>query len=76
MLAKQIQKIVAENHAIVSSFSDEAKEIRYWEIVGFAKVPCGGTHIKTTGELGIVLLKRGKRLGANKERIEIYLSSE
>jgi Ser-tRNA(Ala) deacylase AlaX len=76
LLAKQIQKIVAENHAIVSSFSDEAKELRYWEITGFAKVPCGGTHIKTTGELGTVLLKRGKRLGANKERIEIYLGSE
>jgi Ser-tRNA(Ala) deacylase AlaX len=76
LLAMQIQEIVDANHAIVSSFSDEAKEIRYWEIAGFAKVPCGGTHIKNTGELGTVLLKRGKRLGANKERIEIYLNSE
>jgi len=75
-LEKKIKEIVNSNYAIVSNFSDKAKAIRYWEIDGFAKVPCGGTHIKNTGEMGIIVLKRGKRLGANKERIEIYLSGE
>lgn len=74
LIEKKIQEIVEGDHSIVSSFSDTVKEIRYWEIAGFAKVPCGGTHIKNTGEMGSILLKRGKRLGANKERIEIYLS--
>jgi Ser-tRNA(Ala) deacylase AlaX len=73
LLEEKIQEIIDLNATIVSNFSDEIKEIRYWEIADFAKVPCGGTHIKNTGEVGTVLLKRGKRLGANKERIEIYI---
>jgi len=48
--------------------------MRYWEIEGFAKVDCGGTHIRKTGEIGDIILKRGKSLGSNKERIEIYLN--
>ncbi len=75
-LEKMIKEIVDSNHAIISSFSDKVKEIRYWEIAGFAKVPCGGTHIKNTVEMGTILLKRGKRLGTNKERIEIYIKDK
>jgi Ser-tRNA(Ala) deacylase AlaX len=73
LLKKRLQEIIDSNAVILSNFSDEEREIRYWEIDGFAKVPCGGTHIKNTKEMGTVLLKRGKRLGANKERIEIYI---
>lgn len=73
MLQKWIEEMIESNAPILSEFSDEEQEIRYWKIDGFGKVPCGGTHIKNTGEIGSVLLKRGKRLGANKERIEIYL---
>jgi Ser-tRNA(Ala) deacylase AlaX len=73
LLQKRITEIIDSNASILSRFSDEEQEIRYWEIEGFGKVPCGGTHIKNTGEIGAILLKRGKRLGANKERIEIYL---
>lgn len=74
LLQRKIEEIIDSNAPILSRFSDEEQEIRYWEIDGFGKVPCGGTHIKNTGEMGTILLKRGKRLGANKERIEIYLS--
>ena len=74
LLQKKMEEIINSNAPILSCFSDEEREIRYWEIKGFGKVPCGGTHIKNTGEMGTILLKRGKRLGANKERIEIYLS--
>ncbi|AJQ26752.1 alanyl-tRNA editing protein [Pelosinus fermentans] len=73
LLQKRIEEIIDSSIPILSCFSDEEREIRYWKIDGFGKVPCGGTHIKNTGEIGAVLLKRGKRLGANKERIEIYL---
>lgn len=74
LLQKKIEDIINSNAPILSSFSNEKQEIRYWEIDGFGKVLCGGTHIKNTGEMGTILLKRGKRLGAGKERIEIYLS--
>ncbi len=44
---------------------------RWWECLGW-KVPCGGTHVKNTKEIGNVKLKR-KNIGSGKERIEIYL---
>jgi Ser-tRNA(Ala) deacylase AlaX len=45
---------------------------RWWECKGW-KVPCGGTHVKNTQEIGNVRLKR-KNIGSGKERIEIYLA--
>jgi Ser-tRNA(Ala) deacylase AlaX len=62
--------LIAADHPIVSAFSDEANQRRYWEIEGFAKVPCGGTHLKRTGEIGPISLKR-VNIGKGKERIEI-----
>jgi Ser-tRNA(Ala) deacylase AlaX len=73
VLMEKINSLVSENLEIISDFSDEENEIRYWEIKGFAKVPCGGTHLKRTGEIGTIKLKRCN-LGKDKERIEIYLS--
>jgi len=72
-LLQSIEDLVARNMEIVSAFSDATHEIRYWEIEGFAKVPCGGTHIKRTGEIGTIKLKRNN-IGGGKERIEILLT--
>jgi alanyl-tRNA synthetase len=59
---------------IVTAFADEACERRYWEVDGFAKMPCGGTHPRTTAEVGAIELRR-RNTGKGKERIEITLSS-
>jgi len=64
--------LVGQDREIVSAFSDETRESRYWEIAGFARVACGGTHLKRTGEVGAISLKR-KNIGKGKERIEVYL---
>jgi len=72
ILQAQASELIAADHPILSTFSDEARERRTWEIEGFAKVACGGTHLKRTGEVGALTLKR-KNVGKNKERIEIYL---
>lgn len=64
--------LIAADHPIISAWSDQANERRYWEIAGFARVSCGGTHIKRTGEIGAIALKR-KNVGRGKERIEIVL---
>jgi len=72
LLSREIKHLVDRDVPINSQFSDQEQEFRYWEIVNFAKVPCGGTHLKKTGELGLVLLKRNN-LGKGKERIEISL---
>lgn len=70
-LTEQAQALIDADHAIVSAFSDEAAQRRYWEIEGFGRVSCGGTHLRRTGEIGRLRLKRNN-IGQGKERIEIY----
>lgn len=70
MMQEKAGALIAADHPIVSAFSDEANQRRYWEIAGFAHVPCGGTHLKRTGEIGVITLKR-VNIGKGKERIEI-----
>lgn len=71
-LQSEASRIIEENLPITSDFSNVESEERYWEIEGFGKVPCGGTHLKTTGEIGPIKLKRDN-IGKGKERIEISL---
>jgi Ser-tRNA(Ala) deacylase AlaX len=66
------QTLIAADHPIASAFEDEANERRHWEVLGFARVHCGGTHLHRTGEVGALELKR-KNVGRGKERIEIYI---
>lgn len=73
MMQEKAGALIAADHPIVSAFSDEANQRRYWEIAGFARVPCGGTHLKRTGEIGALSLKR-VNIGKGKERIEIRVS--
>lgn len=72
-LQSELTKLVKNDFEIISDYSDKLNQRRYWEITGFAKVPCGGTHLKSTGEIGELCLKR-KNIGAGKERIEIILA--
>ncbi|HSQ40236.1 MAG TPA: hypothetical protein VLM78_08735 [Anaerolineales bacterium] len=41
-------------------------------MAGFAHVPCGGTHLKRTGEVGRIELKRDN-IGKGKERIKVTI---
>ncbi|WP_299531642.1 alanyl-tRNA editing protein [uncultured Herbaspirillum sp.] len=66
------RQLVAADRPIVTAFSDEAAGRRYWEVEGFARMACGGTHPRTTAEVGTIRLKR-KNTGRGKERIEILL---
>lgn len=71
-LQDKLQQLITADLDIHSEFSDPVQERRYWEIEGFGKVECGGTHIRRTGEIGRLALKRVNP-GAGKERIEITL---
>lgn len=73
LLETAANHIVQKDRVIVSAYSDEADERRFWEVTGFARVPCGGTHLKRTGEVGRIELKRDN-IGKGKERIEVYVS--
>ncbi len=72
-LTEKANALVGANLGIISAYSDEQTQKRYWEIVGFARVACGGTHIRKTGEVGHIQLKR-KNVGKGKERIEIVVT--
>lgn len=73
LLQDEAQAIIDSDQEIISAFSDEVNERRYWKINEFSQVPCGGTHIKRTSEMGKISLKRVNP-GKGKERIEIYVS--
>jgi Ser-tRNA(Ala) deacylase AlaX len=72
-IALAAQAIIAADHPVISAYSDAAAERRYWEINGFARVPCGGTHLRRSGEIGPITLKRANP-GKGKERVEIRLA--
>lgn len=69
----EVARLVGADLEIVSAFEDEGTQRRYWEIAGFARVPCGGTHPRRTGEVGAIVLAR-KNPGKGIERIEVRLS--
>lgn len=71
-LLAEYNEIIKRDLPIVTGFDDLKNQRRYWEIEGFSKVPCGGTHVKSTAEVGQVSLKR-VNIGSGKERIEITL---
>ncbi|WP_440878868.1 alanine--tRNA ligase-related protein [Vibrio natriegens] len=74
-LLSKAQALIDSDSIITSEFSDQTKERRYWKVEGFAQVPCGGTHLKRTSEVGEIALKR-KNVGKGKERVEITLVRE
>lgn len=65
-------EIIKSDRPIEKGYSDVATQRRFWKIDGFAQVPCGGTHVQSTAEVGFVTLKRD-RPGKSIERIEIRL---
>lgn len=65
-------EIIKKDLSIEKDYSDVATQRRFWRIEGFAQVPCGGTHVDQTGEVGFVTLKR-EHPGKSIERIEIRL---
>jgi Ser-tRNA(Ala) deacylase AlaX len=68
----QYNKIITNNTPIQKGYSDIQNQRRFWKIDRFAQVPCGGTHVNTTSEVGFITLKRD-RPGKSIERIEIRL---
>lgn len=74
-LSSQAQALVDQDMEIISAYADESSQKRYWEVPGFARIPCGGTHLKRTGEVGNIMLKR-KNIGKAKERVEVYAAAK
>lgn len=73
-LFEEYNKVIAADLTIEKGFLDETNQIRYWRLPNIATVPCGGTHVRSTGEVGAIELNRDR---ANKgvERIRILLKN-
>lgn len=71
-ILSQYNEIIKQDLPIVTGFSDIENQRRFWEIEGFSKVSCGGTHVRSTREVGYITLKRSN-IGGGKERVEIRL---
>jgi len=56
-------------------WTDENRR-RHWLAEGMPEMFCGGTHVRNTKEIGRIVVKRGSKPGAGKERIETLLSNE
>jgi Ser-tRNA(Ala) deacylase AlaX len=71
-ILNEYEKIIDADLPIEKGYLNEAKEIRFWRLPTIAMIPCGGTHVNSTGEIGGINLKRDR---ANKgvERIRISL---
>jgi Ser-tRNA(Ala) deacylase AlaX len=71
----EYKKIIDADIPIEKGFLNEAEEVRFWRLPNIAMIPCGGTHVHSTGEIGDIALKRDR---ANKgvERIRISLKDE
>jgi alanyl-tRNA synthetase len=69
-----LNTFLTENHAITSTQDENKPDLRWWKCEEWA-MPCGGTHVKSTKEIGVIKLKR-KNIGAGKERIEVSIVQE
>jgi Ser-tRNA(Ala) deacylase AlaX len=73
-LQSEFKKIIDSDFPIKKDYINQEKRHRYWRIEGLATVPCGGTHVKSTSEVGYVNLRR-KRANKGIERIYITLEN-
>lgn len=65
------QQLVEQNEKIKVFQHPDENEAWYWECFNEV-IPCGGTHIQRTGEVGRTQIKR-KRIGKGLERLSVLL---
>ena len=77
-IQKAYNEIIHANKPIIKDFSDVQSQRRFWKIDGFGQVPCGGTHVNSTSEVGSITLKREKTRsnGQAVERIKFTLCDD
>ena len=71
-IEQKTNQFLTQDHPIITKFDEMKPELRWW-ICGEWKMPCGGTHVRSTAEIGQIRLKRENK-GKGKERIDIYLA--
>ena len=67
-LQKGTEKLISEDHEIQTYGYSDDDERRIWEMQPLGTMFCGGTHVRTSTEIGKIALKR-KSLGKQGQRI-------
>lgn len=70
-LEQEINTFLQQGHEVHRKQDEKNPDLWWWSCDQW-KMPCGGTHVKNTKEIGKIKLKR-KNIGAGKERVEILL---
>ena len=71
IVTEKANQLIEKNLPILM---EEKEGKRLWVMEPFAPMPCGGTHVKSSGEIGKVLVTKGKKPGKGKVRINIELA--
>ena len=70
---KRVNEIICKNYPIESYHHPLENEAWYWKCNDFI-CPCGGTHLKKTGDAGLAHIKR-KNLGKSMDRLIVTLEN-
>ncbi len=70
VVEEKANQIIGQGYEI-KTWSENSE--RYWKMELFTTMKCGGTHVKNASEIGGIKVKRGKKPGRGRERIEISL---
>lgn len=72
ILQENLNAIIKGDSRIAVYADVKDQDYRYWKVEGYLPVPCGGTHVRSTSEIGCLQLKL-KSLGT--QGIRIYCST-
>ena len=80
-IQSELNKIIAADLPIEKGYIDEEIQERFWRIEGLAIIPCGGTHVRSTRELGSATLTRARTTNKNTrskkaKRVKIIIESD
>jgi len=70
MTRGEAEKYVEKFHESLKTLPPQVQEVRIVEIKGWHACACGGTHLKSTGEIGAVKVLKRVSKGKGVERIE------
>jgi len=73
-LAEKANALISESKEIRTYDDPENPGRRWWEIEGFDKMPCGGTHVASTGEIGPVSVTKIEKKGKHNRRVNVALA--
>lgn len=75
MLTREVQRLIDGDHEIKTYGEEGNEEHRIWEMDPLGTMSCGGTHPKSSSEIGKIRLKR-KGLSSQGQRIYCELVEE